>query len=202
MILPLFPLGTVLFPGGRLPLRVFEQRYMSMCTRCLKDNTPFGICLLQSGHEVAQPGQAPAQAHATGTLATIGDWDMAQLGILNITAQGGQRFRVLRQWQEPDGLLVGKVALLDDDDATPVPEKHARLLPLLRAIIDDLADAPNAPVTPHRFHDAGWVGMRLAEILPIPASAKQTLLEVDDVCDRLEIIYRFLDSKSLLPVGD
>ncbi|MCC7310786.1 MAG: hypothetical protein IT510_06025, partial [Sulfuritalea sp.] len=82
----------------------------------------------------------------------------------------------------------------------PVPGAYARLVPLLRAIVEDMeAGAPNAPAAPHRFFDAGWLGMRYAEVLPIPALARQKLLELDDSIDRLEIIYRFLEGKGLLP---
>jgi Lon protease-like protein len=105
MIIPLFPLHSVLFPGGRLPLRIFEQRYMDMAKVCLKESSSFGICLIAAGEEVARPGRKPAAPHAVGTLAHIADWDMQQLGVLDIVAQGGDRFRLLRHWVEPSGLL-------------------------------------------------------------------------------------------------
>jgi Lon protease-like protein len=197
MIVPLFPLGSVLFPGGRLPLRIFEQRYMEMAKACFKESGSFGICLIAAGEEVARPGEKPAEPHAIGTLAHIADWDMQQLGVLDIVAQG---FRLRRHWVEPSGLLRGEVDLIESPPVLPVPGSYARLVPLLRAIIDDLgATAPGAPATPHRFFDAGWLGMRYAELLPIPLVARQKLLEIDDSIDRLEIIYRFLDSKGLLP---
>lgn len=200
MIVPLFPLGSVLFPGGRLPLRIFEQRYMEMAKACFKESGSFGICLIAAGEEVARPGEKPAEPHAIGTLAHIADWDMQQLGVLDIVAQGGERFRLRRHWVEPSGLLRGEVDLIESPPVLPVPGSYARLVPLLRAIIDDLgATAASAPATPHRFFDAGWLGMRYAELLPIPLVARQKLLEIDDSIDRLEIIYRFLDSKGLLP---
>jgi Lon protease-like protein len=200
MIIPLFPLQSVLFPGGRLPMRIFEQRYMDMAKVCLKESSSFGICLIARGDEVAVPGKKPAEPHALGTLAHIADWDMPQLGVLNITAQGGERFRLLRHWRENSGLLQGEIELIAEPAPLPVPGAYARLVPLLRAIIEEMgSSAPNAPATPHRFFDAGWLGMRYAEVLPIPVLAKQKLLEVDDAIDRLEIIYRFLESKGLLP---
>lgn len=200
MMIPLFPLQSVLFPGGRLPLRIFEQRYMEMAKACFKESGSFGICLIARGEEVARPGRKPAEPHAVGTLAHIADWDMPQLGVLNIIAQGGERFRLLRHWTEASGLLRGEIELIAAPAVLPVPGAYARLVPLLRAIVDEMgADAPNAPATPHRFFDAGWLGMRYAEVLPIPVAAKQKLLEVDDSIDRLEIIYRFLESKGLLP---
>ena len=200
MIIPLFPLQSVLFPGGRLPLRIFEQRYMDMATACLKESASFGICLIAKGEEVARAGRKPAQPHAVGTLAHIADWDMQQLGVLNIIAQGGERFRLLRHWVEDSGLLRGEIELIAAPSVLPVPGAYARLVPLLRAIVEEMAaDAPNAPAMPHRFFDAGWLGMRYAEVLPIPVVARQKLLELDDSIDRLEIIYRFLESKGLLP---
>lgn len=199
MIIPLFPLQSVLFPGGRLPLRIFETRYMDMAKVCLKDGTPFGICLIASGEEVAHPGQGAAQPHEIGTLAHIADWDMQQLGVLNVTAQGGSRFRIVKQWTEPSQLLRAEVEAIADPAVLPIPGDYARLVPLLRAIVEEMAKSNAGPATPHRFFDAGWLGMRYAEVLPIPALAKQKLLEIEDSLDRLEIIYRYLESKGLLP---
>ena len=199
MIVPLFPLRSVLFPGGRLPLRIFEQRYMDMAKTCFKESGSFGICLIAVGEEVARPGEKPAEPHAVGTLAHIADWDMQQLGVLDIVAQGGDRFRLRRHWVEPSGLLRGEVELIESPPVLPVPGSYARLVPLLRAIVADLGATPGAPATPHRFFDAGWLGMRYAELLPIPLVARQKLLEIEDSIDRLEIIYRFLESKGLLP---
>lgn len=199
MIIPLFPLGTVLFPGGRLPLRIFEQRYMDMAKACLKDAAPFGVCLIARGQEVAAGGQGAAEPHGTGTLAQIAEWDMPQLGVLQVVAQGSQRFRILRQWVEPSQLVRAEVELIADEPTQPIPGDYARLVPLLRAIVAEQAEQGAGPAAPHRFFDAGWLGMRYAEVLPIPAAAKQKLLELEDSIDRLEIIYRFLESKGLLP---
>jgi Lon protease-like protein len=200
MIIPLFPLQSVLFPGGRLPMRIFEQRYMDMAKVCLKESSSFGICLIARGEEVARPGKKAAEPHAVGTLAHIADWDMQQLGVLEIIAQGGERFRVRRHWAEDSGLLWGEVELIAAPAVLPIPGPYARLVPLLRAIVEDMAaGTASAPAKPHRFFDAGWLGMRYAEVLPIPVAAKQKLLEIEDSIDRLEIIYRFLESKGLLP---
>ncbi|MDA8256241.1 MAG: LON peptidase substrate-binding domain-containing protein [Betaproteobacteria bacterium] len=200
MIIPLFPLQSVLFPGGRLPLRIFEQRYMDMAAACLKASAPFGICLIAAGEEVARPGRKPAEPHAVGTLARIADWDMPQLGVLNIVAEGGERYRLQHHWVEDSGLLRGEVELITSPAVLPVPGPYARLVPLLRAIVEGMAaGAPNAPAQPYRYFDAGWLGMRYAEVLPIPMLARQKLLELEDSIDRLEIIYRFLEGKGLLP---
>jgi Lon protease-like protein len=202
LIVPLFPLQSVLFPHGRLPLRIFEQRYMDMAKVCLKESSPFGVCLIAQGDEVAQPGKPAAEPHSVGTLATIADWDMPQLGVLNISAEGGCRFRITRHWTEASGLLRAEVSEVANPPVIPIPGDYARLVPLLRIVIAELAaGGGNSPVQPHRFFDAGWVGMRYAEVLPIPPSAKQRLLEVEDSLDRLEIIYRLLESKGMLPAA-
>lgn len=190
--IPLFPLSVVLFPGGRLPLKLFEQRYLDMAATCLREQSPFGICLIQNGREVG----LPAVPHPVGTLAEIGDWDMEQLGILHITARGGRRFRILESQVGADQLLVGTVELLTDTRDTPFPAERQRLLPLLQRIISDMG-SERIPL-PHRFESADWVGCRIIEVLPVHELAKQKLLELDDPLMRLEILERFLEQRGLL----
>ena len=190
--IPLFPLNTVLFPGGLQPLKIFEQRYLDMAAACMKDNSPFGICLIDKGGEV---GQA-ATPHAVGTLASIANWEMEQLGILMITAQGGRRFRII-ETQIGDGhLLEGTVELLAEASPTPLPPERERLLPLLQRIVGDLG--PERIPEPHRYDDAEWVGYRITEVLPIQNLAKQKLLELDDPLARLEILEKYLSQRKLL----
>ena len=190
--IPLFPLNTVLFPGGLQPLKIFEQRYLDMAAACMKDNSPFGICLIDKGGEV---GQA-ATPHAVGTLANIANWEMEQLGILMITAQGGRRFRII-ETQVGDGyLLKGTVELLAEAGPTPLPQERERLLPLLQRIVGDLG--PERIPEPHRYDDAEWVGYRITEVLPIQNLAKQKLLELDDPLARLEILEKYLSQRKLL----
>ena len=190
--IPLFPLHAVLFPGGRLPLKLFEQRYLDMAAACLKDNTPFGICLIDQGKEV---GEA-ALPHAVGTLAGIADWEMEQLGILMITALGNRRFRIIDSEVGAGGLREGTVELLAETGPTPLPPSRQRLLPLLRRIVGDLGNT-RIPA-PHRYDEAEWVGYRIIEILPIQNLAKQKLLELDDPLARLEILEKYLDQRKLL----
>lgn len=191
--IPLFPLNTVLFPGGLQPLKIFEQRYLDMAAACMKDNSPFGICLIDKGGEV---GRA-AVPHGVGTLATITNWEMEQLGILMITAQGGRRFRII-ETQVGDGhLLEGTVELLAEAGPTPLPQERERLLPLLQRIVGDLG--PERIPEPHRYDDAEWVGYRITEVLPIQNLAKQKLLELDDPISRLEILQKYLREHGLLP---
>jgi uncharacterized protein len=190
MELPLFLLNTVLHGGGRLPLRVFEPRYMDMVKDCLRTNSPFGVCLLAQGEEVAIPEAGGAVPHAVGTLAQIADWDMPQLGILNIVVHGGQRFRILEHRTLENQLIRAAVELLPDPPVTPIPGDYARLVPMLRALLEALEDGPPQP---HRFHDAAWVADRWAEMLPFSMAKQQEILELDDGVERLDAIYRFLE---------
>lgn len=183
--LPLFPLNTVLFPGGWLPLRIFEARYMDMVSRAMREGGSFGVCLIAAGSEV---GEA-AVPRLVGTEARIETWDMAQPGLLHIGVRGGRRFAVVDHEVEPDGLLNGSVRWLTDPPPQPVPQSQAELVPVLQRIA---AEHPEALPAPHHFDDAAWIGARYAEILPIPLDAKQALLELTDWGSRLEIIQRFL----------
>lgn len=192
--IPIFPLNAVLFPGGHLPLRVFEQRYMDMATRCLKDGSSFGVCLIAEGQEVGQP----AVPHAVGTLATIGEWDMEQLGVLNLTALGGQRFRILEKRIEASGLQYASIELIDDEPPQPLPQDMQRLQPLMRVI---LGDARNRVPLPHLLNDTVWMGNRFAELLQISLLAKQKLMELEDALLRVDTIYKYLAQKGLLDQG-
>ena len=182
----LFPLHTVLFPGGLLPLRVFEPRYMEMATACLREGIPFGICLIREGREVG----APAVPHAVGCLARIMQWDMQQLGVLSITVRGEKRFRALERRVQRDGLIRSEIELLAHEDDALVPEALAICARVLKAIVDEGAGA--GIEAPFRFESASWVSGRLTEILPLPLAFKQQLLETDDSRRRLEALREAL----------
>lgn len=190
--IPLFPLNTVLFPGGTLSLKIFEQRYLDMAAACMKERSAFGVCLIVEGNEIG----APAEPHTVGTLAEIVDWDMAQLGILLVTARGGRRFRILEKRVEADRLLRARIEILPDHAATALPAERQRLLPLLERIVSD--QGSERMPEPHRYDSAEWVGCRLSEILPVQNVAKQKLLELEDPLVRLEILEKFLDQRKLL----
>lgn len=208
MRIALFPLNAVLFPGGVLPLRVFEARYMDMVRDCMREQQPFGVCLITQGAEV---GRA-AQTEAVGCLAHIGDWDMQQLGVLNIRCRGGQRFRVLERSVEANGLVRAEVELIDEDEDLPLAPEHSPCADLLRRIIDDLrrqaaqreeanGDAPDAglPFEPPFLLDSStWVGNRICEVLPVPLKAKQKLMELDDAHTRLAIVTQYLKQHAVL----
>jgi len=192
--LSLFPLNAVLFPGGTLGLRVFEQRYMSLVTDCFKRESTFGICLIAEGAETG----APALPHKVGTQARIVAWDMTQPGILNLTVRGEARFRILSSEADREGLLHARVESIaaEAEVPVPVPEALAALVPLLQAMVAD-AGAERLP-PPHRFDDAAWVGYRFSELLPIPALARQKLLELEEPVSRLEIVFKFLAQRGLV----
>jgi hypothetical protein len=191
LTVPIFPLNTVLFPGGLLPLRVFEARYMDMTRDCLKRDAPFGVCLIREGSEVG----APAVAEKIGCLAKILEWDMQQQGILNIKTRGGQRFRILEQRTGAQGLTTADVELIPPEASAAVPAEFASCARLLEMIVSDQGKPIFAE--PHAFDDASWVGYRLAEILPVPLIAKQKLLELTDSLARLSILQRFLEGQGL-----
>ena len=175
----LFPLQTVLFPGGQLPLRLFEQRYLEMAKACLREDQPFGVCRIREGQEVG----APATPDAVGCLARIARWDMPQLGVLNIVAHGARRFRILEHRVEANGLARASVALLEEEHDAKVPEALQGCAQSLRAIIAQVEAV--AIAQPYRFQSCVWVSARLAERLPLPLAFKQALLEIDDGAERL-----------------
>lgn len=183
----LFPLNTVLFPGGGLPLRIFETRYIDMVSRCLKNDEGFGVCLIQEGNETGK-----AKLHKVGTLAEIGDWNRGEDGLLNILARGTRRFRVGTTRTETDGLHLGEVEFLPEDPLLAVPEAQRLLPDILRQIMQQL----EAEETQLDYADAGWVGNRLAEVLPISVLQRQYLLEVAPL-KRLEILGTLVQSLSV-----
>jgi Lon protease-like protein len=196
--LPLFPLKTVLFPGGLLPLKVFEQRYIEMTKACLKDNKPFGVCLLKNGQEVNQPGSVASGADfaGIGTLARITDCDVPQLGILHLKTEGGARFQVQSHAVTGLGLVVGQVTPLAPEPTMPLPEAYQPLAALLELLIERVG-RENFAATP-TTGDASWVGYRLAEMLPLPLPIKQSMLEINDCEVRLKVIAQFLKEKEIL----
>ena len=184
--LPLFPLNTVVFPGGRLPLRIFEQRYLDMVKQAIADNTPFGICAIREGTETG----TPAVPHAIGTRVLVTDWDMPETGILHIDTLAAERFVVRSTRTEPGGLLIGTVESVSSEAAAAVPDELELAVEILRHIIDEYGDA-HFPA-PHEFDNAVWVGYRLSEVLPLKLGIKQSLLEMNDSVMRLRILTEFL----------
>jgi len=185
--LSLFPLHTVLFPDGPLPLRIFEPRYLDMISRCLKENQQFGVLLMSQGSEIGD-----ARTVAVGTKARIFDWYQGSDGILGITAVGIERFRLQSLTRQDDGLYIGSIEPLKAEPYQRVPEDYRSMGALLEVIIDDLGKLYENLET--RYDDATWVGRRFAEILPISPEQKQHCLEIEDAIDRLNFLRPLLRS--------
>lgn len=182
--LPLFLLNTVLFPGGRLTVRVFEKRYFDMVTACLKSNRPFGVCLIKRGNEVG----GAADPQDVGTFARIAQCDLEQPGILQVTARGEGRFRIQETNLQKDQLVLARVEPLPEVTGS-MPERHHRLVDALRHVLEQAGE--NSHFAPARMDDAAWVSGRLVELLPLPLGLKQALLELDDINMRLDVLAEF-----------
>jgi Lon protease-like protein len=190
--LPIFPLGTVLFPGAILPLRIFEVRYMDMAKACLREGTPFGVCLIREGSEVG----APAVPEPVGCTARIAECDVEELGILKVKAEGIDRFRIVSSEVNHQGLIVGEVEPLAAEAQVNGIDGLAESAEFLRKVI--LAIGAERFNEPYRFDDATWVSFRLAEILPLRIDVKQKLLELTDATLRLAILHKFLRQQNLV----
>jgi hypothetical protein len=186
MQVPLFPLRTVLFPEGPLPLRIFEPRYLDMVSECLKNDQRFGVLLIKEGSETG-----PATTYDVGTLARISDWYQGSDGLLGVTAVGEQRFRLLSVERCKNGLHVGQIEILAEQAAMPLPDEFRPLAQVLEGVLDDLGRLYES--IDRRYDDAAWVGYRFAEILPIAPEEKQASLEADDPLRRLHIVRRMIN---------
>lgn len=179
--LPLFPLASVLFPGGQLQLRIFEPRYLDLVRECTRYGTGFGVCLILQGSEVGDPA-VPA---AIGTVARITDFHRDESDLLGIVATGGPRFRVARSRVRSDGLLRGDAELWPEEPELPVPVEFALLQSILERLVETMA--PHWKQAPRSaYDDASWLGLRLAELLPLDAAEQQQMLELSDPIARLQ----------------
>lgn len=181
--LPLFPLGTVLFPGGVLPLRVFETRYVDMVRERLRNDAPFGVVRITRGGEVGEP----AEHEPVGCTARIVDWDMSQPGVLELRTVGGERFRVTRTRIER-GLIRAQVESVPADVRVAPPPSLRAGTDLLRRAVEHMAEqgqVDRAIEPPHDFESAGWIANRLAELLPLPGATRQDLMALEDPLERL-----------------
>ena len=179
--LPLFPLSTVLFPGGQLSLRIFEPRYLDLVKRCGRSGEGFGVCLILDGREAGEPA-IPA---ALGTEAAIVDFAMTDDGLLGITVEGRRRFHVERTRARDDGLLLGNVSWKAEPAPVPLRDEHALLSVLLARILDK-AGIEHGGIGKGPLAEAGYVGWRLAEWLPLSAQERQWLLQVECPHERLQ----------------
>ena len=183
--IPLFPLNAVLFPDGPLPLRIFEARYLDMISRCLREESEFGVVQICSGTDVSE-----VETAGVGPLARVVDWYKGSEGILGSTARGTKKFQLYDISRQPDGLYVGEVGMLAGEPRLKLPEEFRPMAALLETVIDDLGRLYDA-IDKH-YDDAAWVGYRLAEILPMPSAEKQSCLELADPVERLRALRPML----------
>lgn len=185
--IPLFPLRTVLFPGGFLPLRIFEQRYLKMVRDCARHETGFGVCLIREGEEAV----SPVKMTEVGTHARIVDWYTLEDGLLGVSATGTVRFMTESSWQEADGLFRARVRILPEPPSCPLPEAYSLLADVLGRFMEKVGHQYPS-WSAESLQDALWVGYRLAELLPLAGIEKQHLLELSDPMERLQSLVEIL----------
>lgn len=201
--IPLFPLKTVLFPGGILPLKVFEIRYVDMLRECMKERTPFGVVLVKAAKESG----GTTEPEEVGCLAYISQSDTSDLDVMVLRTQGGQRFRILDTRVLADQRLEARIELIPADDDIPLSDMHVHCATTLKLVLDDIAakgqaehgDSFDSPFAlPLQLENAAWVANRWCEILPIPLKARQKLLELDNAHSRLSIVYQYLQQHKII----
>ena len=186
MEVPIFPLSTVLAPGGPLLLRIFEPRYLDMVGRCLRNDSGFGVSLIQSGVETGT-----TKVHMMGTLAKIADWYQYDDGVLGITAIGLQRYRLHGTDRKPDGLVVGQVALVKREKPQSLPQQYGYLADVVERVMGQMG--PQYDLIEKDYESASWVGFRLLELLPLSDEQKQFGLEITDPIERLAMVASVVD---------
>lgn len=197
MNIPLFPLGSTLFPDGLLALKIFEVRYLDMTKACFKQQSPFGVVTLTAGPEVRVPGQEVDFAEF-GTLAHIAEFDAVQPSLYLLRCRGGQRFRILSRTLAPNGAWSAEVELIDADPGVEIPPELTPASQALARLIESF-DEQNVSLDdrpfygPYRLNDCGWVANRWAELLNIPATQKQHLLAMDHPRLRLDLVQEKLE---------
>ena len=187
-VISLFPLHTVLFPGGPLPLRIFETRYTDMVRRCMREQRPFGVLLIQEGDEAGEV----ATTATVGCSARIADFHTLHDGLLGISCVGELKFRVSRVWRAADGLNMGEVSWLPAEPVVALPERYGHLADTVRRALDDLSE--HYKHVQRKFDDAAWIGARLTELLPMELIDKQAMLELDDPIERLDTLLAVVPS--------
>jgi Lon protease-like protein len=202
--LPLFPLQTVLFPDGYLPLQIFEVRYLNMIKRAIADNTDFGIVTLTAGTETRLPERTEI-FNPVGTLARIGESSQPMAGLIQIQCRGAQRFRIESSACRKDGLWMAEVSLLEKDRTVPIPGELKNVADalgkLIRSLQIDQVEPLEMPMQPpYLLDDCGWVANRWAELITLETEQRIRLLQLDNPVLRLELVQDLLDEAGwLLP---
>lgn len=201
--LPLFPLSTVLFPGGQLSLQVFEVRYLDMIRQCINNTTSFGVVTLTSGSEIRLPGKTETFSQI-GTLVNIVEWSSPRPGLLNIVCEGTKRFRIYTIEQQRHGLWMAEyLDMLDNDKEIAIPDELIDTSTSLENLLytmkmQGIGESELTVAPPYRLNDCGWVANRWAELLPLSLSQKQNLLALDNPLLRLELIQDELAERDML----
>lgn len=190
--IPLFPLRTVLFTGGRLPLRIFEPRYMDMVSYCMKEQTGFGVVLIREGTDARlSPEDEQPRIFNIGTYASIVDFNRLADGLLGIITTGGAKFRVLASYERADHLMMGEVEMLPDEQTLAVATEYQPLVEILRDFMEHpMVRKMNLQVD---FGDARAVSWRLAELLPVEPEIKQSMLQMNHPRERLAELRRLIE---------
>lgn len=197
---PLFPLGTVLFPDGVLPLQIFEVRYLDMISRCITEGTPFGVVLLTHGNEVRTP-EGQERFMNSGTLASVQETAASAPGLLHVICRGAARFKILSSERRGNGLWMANVELVEDDRAIPIPSELQGAAEALDKVLASLHEVPEQrwPVLPpFKLDDCGWVANRWCDLLPLPDHQKHSMLMLDNPVIRLELMHDVLDEHGLI----
>lgn len=208
--LPLFPLHSVLFPGGTLHLQIFEVRYLDLIGKCIKTGAPFGVVSLVEGREVRQrssavgDGFAPERFADVGTLATVAEWESPQAGLMKVRCTGGERFRISRHSQLKHGLWVADVDGLAPDTGVPIPEDLQVIADALDTVLQGLKDQDLPPAQmpvqpPYQLQDCGWVANRWCDLLTLPPALKQSLMQLENPLLRLELVGDMLTKGGITP---
>jgi Lon protease-like protein len=198
--IPLFPLGTVLYPEGVLPLQIFEVRYLDMIHKCIADGVPFGVAMLLEGREVRTP-ETMEKFSDGGTLATVSASHAPSPGLIQVVCRGGARFKVLSSQRRANGLWMGEVELLPADLPVKIPSELRGAADALERVLESLNDVPEErwPVKlPFRLDDCGWVSNRWCELLPLTIAQKHSMLMLDNPLIRLELMHDLLDEHGLI----
>ncbi len=199
--IPLFPLGTILFPDGVIALKIFEARYLDMIKRCLRENSQFGVISIIKGSEIQSEQAIETTFSSIGTMAKIEDFDPVHPALYMTRSFGTQRFKLIHAKQESNGLWLGKIQPLENDPLIPIPQEHQKIVNLLNEIIsvirseDLLGDAPFKE--PHKLNDCGWVSNRLAELLPLSLAQKNHLLAQENPRIRLDLVTELIEEDGL-----
>jgi len=194
--IPLFPLHQVLFPGGKLPLRIFEPRYIDLVSECLRADSGFGVCCIRQGKEVG----AGAQCYDVGTYARIVDWCRLDDGLLGITTQAETRFRVEQFSERANTLLEAKIQWLEEDEVHNIGEDYHALQLLLTRIFEHYGISYEDQA--QGLQESAWLGYRLAELLPLDLNERQAILEIDDSLKRLSKLQHILNESDAVEFGD